>query len=111
MPLAEISTTPTNDAEKHTFDFAHQDLHRRLVDYLQPFTGDPLDAFVIDPFDVASGVSVWQHQIMHNQLDNLLHTPNYDMTQLNWDDRGSRENWVDDNYQAHQNYAQIVGFS
>lgn len=111
MGLAQIENVPQTDADKATFDFSHQDLHRMLIEYLQPlFPDEVLDAWVIDPFDAASEVNVYQHQNMHNQLDNLLGTPNYDMTTLNWQDPGSRAGWVNDNYQSHLNYSQIVGF-
>lgn len=110
MPLAQIENVPQTPADKGMFDFAHQDIHRRLIDYLQPLFSESLDAFVLDPFDVQSEVNVYQHQNMHNQIDSLLGTPNYDMTTLNWQDQGSRSDWVNNNYQSHLNYAQIVGF-
>lgn len=110
MALAQLEFVPQNDDDKHAFDFAHQDIHRRLIEYVQSIAGVPFDAFVLDPFDVNSEVNVYQHQDMHNQLDALLGTPNYDMTTLDWADPESRADWINDNYQAHLNYAQIVGF-
>lgn len=110
MPLADIETPPQTDADKAAFDFAHQDIHRKLITYLQPISDAQLDAWVLDPLDVASETTVYQHQAMHDQLDALLGTPNYNMTTLNWKDQGSRAAWVNDNYQAHLNYSQIVGF-
>jgi hypothetical protein len=110
MSLAQIENPPQNAADKAVFDFCHQDLHRRLIDYLQPLNPQVMDAWVLDPFDAGSEVNVYQHQNMHNQIDSLLNTPNYDMTELTWDDPGSRASWVDNNYQSHLNYAQIVGF-
>ena len=110
MALAQIEITPQSAADKAWFDFAHQDLHRRLIDYLQPIAPDELTAFVLDPLDVNTPTAIYQHQDMHNQLDALLNTPSYDMTVLDWQDQDSRSNWVNDNYQSHLNYSQIVGF-
>jgi hypothetical protein len=108
MSLAQIENVPENAEDKAWFDFNHQDLHRRMIEYLVPITTD-LDAFVIDPFDVRNQSAVLQHQVMHNELDALLNTPNYDMTQLNWDDPDSRSLWFENNYSSHTNYAQITG--
>ena len=110
MALAQIQNTPQTEQDKGVFDFSHQDIHMRLIDYLQSLDPAVLDQWVLDPFDVASEVNVYQHQNMHNQLDNLLGTPNYDMTTLNWADQGSRSDWVNNNYQSHLGYSQIVGF-
>jgi hypothetical protein len=110
MPLADIENPPQNATDKHAFDFAHQDIHRRLIDYMQSLiTGLTLDAFVLDPFETTDNTTVYQHQTMHNELDALLGTPNYDMTSLNWQDAGSRGNWVDNNYQSHLAYSQLTG--
>lgn len=109
MPLADIANPPVSDTDKHAFDFAHQDIHRRLIDYLQPLVAYTLDAWVLDPFDTSTNGTVYQHQNMHNELDAILGTPNYDMTSLNWEDQGSRESWVDNNYESHVAYSQILG--
>jgi hypothetical protein len=108
MSLAQLENVPQTADEKHWFDFNHQDLHRRMIEFLVPITTN-LDAWVMDPFDVTNQTAVLQHQVMHNELDALLHTPNYDMTTLNWADADSRGNWVSNNYSSHQNYAQITG--
>lgn len=110
MPLADIENPPQNETDKQAFDFAHQDIHRRLIDYMQSLvTGLTLDAYVLDPFDTSSNATVYQHQTMHDELDSLLGTPNYDMTTLDWHDRGSRENWVSNNYESHIAYSQLTG--
>lgn len=110
MSLPQIEDVPQTPEDKAWFDFNHQDLHRRLIDYLQPISPDTLDAWVLDPFEVDQATAIYQHQTMHNELDSLLGTPNYDMTVLNWQDPDSRGNWVNNNYQSHLNYSQIVGF-
>jgi hypothetical protein len=110
MPLADIENTPQNLTDKAQFDFAHQDIHRRLIDYMQSLvTGLTLDAYILDPLHVTDQATVYQHQTMHNELDMLLGTPNYDMTSLNWEDAESRGNWVDNNYQSHLAYSQLTG--
>jgi hypothetical protein len=108
MSLAQIENVPATLDDKRWFDFNHQDLHRRMIDYYALVDTD-LDAFVMDPFDVNNQTAVLQHQIMHNELDAILGTPNYDMTTLNWGDADSRGNWISNNYQSHQNYAQLTG--
>jgi len=108
MSLAQIENEPQTREDKAWFDFNHEDLHRRTNDYLAPIT-TTLDSFVMDPFDPFNQTTVLQHQAMHAALDAVLNTPSYDMTTLNWQDPDSRSNWISNNYQSHQGYAQLTG--
>lgn len=109
MPIPNFQNSPQTDADKGLFDFAHQDHHRSLIDFLQPTTDTLLAEFVLDPLPVDSATVIYQHQQMHDQLDELLGTPSYDMTSLNWRDPASRGEWVANNYNSHVNYAQVTG--
>jgi hypothetical protein len=108
MPITPFETVPQNATEKDQFDFAHQDHHNQIAQFFQT-SGTTLDVFVLDPLQVESGSAILQHQAMHDQLDALLGTPNYDMTVLNWADTASKAQWVGNNYQAHLNYANLLG--
>jgi hypothetical protein len=108
MSLSQIEDTPQTLTDKAWFDFNHQDLHRRIIDYLVPITTN-LDSWVMDPFDWRNQTAVLQHQTMHAELDAVLGTPSYDMTTLNVDDPDSLSNWITNNFTSHQNYAALTG--
>ena len=107
MTVANIYQNPKTWEEFATWSFAHQAHHRDIARVIFELTGTRLDQFVLDPFN-PNEEEGWlvTHQIMHQQMDDILGISGYVLSNVEWDDPEALAVWLrhhgDEHYQASQ---------
>ena len=88
MTVAQLYNVPRTSAEISIWSFANRDSHNLIVQALQTkknTTG--LLTFVLDPLPTVDYSNfLLRHQLMHNQMDAVLHIGGNDFTGINFDD-------------------------
>ena len=68
---------------------------------------------MLDPFDPknpdAMGKWTYQHQDMHLTLDQQIGLAGFDLTDVDWQDRGQLAGWIFLNASEHYNASLILG--
>lgn len=109
MSLPRLYAFPNSEDEWRSWTFNHAANHydwvnapkaagKMLVQY-------PLD--LIDPRDL--GMWLYQHQVMHNQVNALLQTSGFDLTVLDWEDPDQLRNWINLNGAEHVRISAALG--
>lgn len=111
--IAALYNVPSTQEEFDVWSFAHAahhaDIIRRLVQ-LGVAKGGTLDSYVLDPFNRKEpGVWLYQHQVMHQQMDPLLGIEGYDLLDANFDDKENLAGWIWLNSDEHRQAANILG--
>jgi hypothetical protein len=103
--LANLYNVPSTDAERAEWAFAHmahhRDINRRLYELVKAALPEyPLDQ--INPSD--TGQWEYQHQLMHDNQNQLLGIQGQDLTGIDWKDQNLLAGWVwlngNEHYQA-----------
>ena len=82
---------------------AHQQAHRQAALATNTFLP------IIDPFDESNATAreAWlaDHARAHNEVNAYLKIAGADLTELNWENPGEVQAWVDLNFLEHQQWA------
>lgn len=112
MALDQISVVPQSPDDVKRWSFAHManhlDIIRRVYETTTPVlpatTPPPLslNAFPLDPLD-PDNLDQWlyQHAIMHVQMDAALGIAGFDLLDLDWHDRDQLIEWINFNSDEH----------
>lgn len=108
MALAQISATPSTQDELNSWSLSHADHHTNIIlaiNRRQTAASTTLTQFttyVLDPLD-PENMSTWlyQHAVMHNQMNQALGIQGYDLNSLDWNDEGSVADWMAKNWDEH----------
>lgn len=111
--VAAIYNVPSTKDELDAWSFAHaahhNDIIRRLLE-LGVAKGGSLDQYVLDPFNPKEpGVWLYQHQVMHQQMDPLLGIDGFDLLDADFSSQDNFAGWVWLNAQEHFQAANILG--
>ena len=110
MALAALYNLPGSQEELDEWSFAHAAHHRDLIDAIQRKFGLFSDSYVLDPFNPKDmGTWLYQHQTMHFTLDAQIGLSGFDLTDVDWQDRGQLSGWIYLNANEHYNAALILG--
>ena len=122
MALAQINEIPRTDDDMKRWSFSHmanhRDIIRRIYEITTPVppatTPAPisLNPWPLDPFDPNNlGEWLYQHQIMHQQMDAILGIAGYDLLGLDWSDPDQIVEWIGFNSNEHVQASKILGIA
>jgi len=122
MALSEIVQTPLTPDEVRRWSFAHMANHRDIVRRVYetstpvpPATTPPptsLTIFPLDPLD-PDNLDQWlyQHSIMHIQMDAVLGIDGYNLLDLDWRDPEQLREWISFNSDEHVIASRLLGIA
>lgn len=109
MSLPALYSIPTDEASWSAWSFVHAANHYDWI--VAPKTaGKGLSQFALDVIDPDNvGLWIYQHQVMHNQVNALLGTPGVDLTSFDWQDPDQFQNWLNLNAAEHIRISAALG--
>ena len=95
MGLASLYNVPSTDNEMDDWAFAHQANHRDINRVISQVFNLQLPEYVLDPINQRE-IEVWlyQHQLLHQAMDDILGISGYDLLDVNWQDPNDRAGWI-----------------
>jgi hypothetical protein len=110
MGLASLYNTPQDPVSLAEWSFSHAANHADIVRFILAQKGVQLTSFVLDPLDPTNPkIWVYQHQLMHNQMNQVLGVAGQDLTGLDWTDPEALSQWIDDNASEHLQVSSKLG--
>ena len=102
MPVPTLFQTPRTPEEMAVWSFAHQAHHRDIARIIFESQGIRLDEFVLDPFDPKEEEGwLTTHQIMHQQMDEVLGISGYVLSSVDWNDPDQLKMWLSKHGNEH----------
>lgn len=96
---------PGTPEEHAMWSFAHAAHHLDIINVIYVTRQIALSQFVLDPFNPEdeSAMENWsyQHQTMHQEMDQVLGISGFDLTDINWQDKAQRAAWISLNAAEH----------
>ena len=112
MSLAALWNIPETEAQLAQWSFVNASAHADIVRVIFQRVGVVLDSFVLDPFNPKDPASfdpwVYQHYVMHQQMDAILGIQGYDLTSVDFTDDGNLAGWIQSHAVEHQQAGQIL---
>jgi hypothetical protein len=113
MSLAALWNIPKTSDQLAQWSFVNAAAHRDIVRIIFQKSGRQLDSYVLDPIRPhdEDNFQAWlyQHQVMHQQMDAILGIQGYDLLELDFSDDGLTAGWVQSHAIEHQQAGQILG--
>lgn len=110
MSLAGIFNIPGDPDELHQWAFDHMANHRDILKAIREQYGLLLNEYPLDPIPPNDlGVWSYQHQIMHDQMNQVLGISGLNLTNVDWDDVGQRTAFVYSNATLHREASGLLG--
>ena len=107
--IAALYNVPSNEFELNSWAFAHAAHHRDINRTIYIATGVELAEYVLDPFNPQNiGVWLYQHQVMHQNQDEVLGISGYDLLEVDWRDKDQLAGWILLNATEHMQAANIL---
>jgi hypothetical protein len=102
MGLASVWNVPTTDDEIAAWSFNHANEHFLIRAAVLAQHNIALPEYVLDPVNLADPAAFLdQHQQIHNATDAILGISTLDLTDVDWNDPGQREGWIQLNATLH----------
>lgn len=116
MALEVLYEVPTDATSLARWSFAHMAHHRDIIRAIFEQKNKVLSEYQLDPFNPSADdfeTWVYQHQIMHDQMEAVLGDAlsNFDLTEIDWQDRAGLVTWINTHAIEHVQAAQILGVS
>jgi hypothetical protein len=107
--IADLYNVPSTDAERAQWSFAHMAHHRDIAAKIYLLTKIHLPEFILDPID-PNDTGQWedQHQIMHDNQNQLLGIEGQDLTGVDWKDQRLLTAWIWLNVNEHVQASNIL---
>jgi len=110
MGLAGIFNVPgtPNEFASWATDHAahHHDVDRRILETKQI----QIPQFVLDPINpIDLGVWIYQHQALHTAENAALSLSGFDLTDVDWRDKGQFSGWIFLNAVEHRAFSNALG--
>jgi hypothetical protein len=113
MSLAALFNIPQTEDQLAEWSFANAAMHTDIVRLIFQKYGQELQQYVLDPFVPTDpdGMQTWlyQHQIMHQQMDAVLGISGYDLTDVDFTNQGILAGWIQSHANEHVQAGQILG--
>jgi hypothetical protein len=102
MAVASIANIPEDGESLLQWSFAHMAHHADLISYFQRTNNATLPLYPLDPVNPDDmGAWFYQHQLMHNNQNQLLNIQGVDLLDVDWTDPTQRAIWIDLNFREH----------
>ena len=111
MSIAALWNAPVDQVQLAQWSFANAAAHADIIRVVFERAGRQLDSYVLDPFDPRQdGFDLWlyQHFVMHQQMDAILGIQGYDLTDVDFGDAGSLAVWTAAHAVEHMQAGQIL---
>jgi hypothetical protein len=110
MTVASLFNVPTTDDEMRQWSFAHMAHHRDINAAIQQNYSITLPLYILDPVDMNDPKAFLdQHQLMHNNTDQITGVAGFDLSEVNWSDPQQRAGWIYLNAQLHTQESAALG--
>ena len=110
MALAALYNVPGSNEELAQWSFAHAAHHQDLIRAVQEKFGLTSQEYVLDPVNPDDmGTWIYNHQVAHWLLDAQIGGSGFDLTDVDWKDRGQLAGWIWLNAVSHYNYSLVLG--
>jgi hypothetical protein len=107
--LADLANVPVTDEERATWLFAHMAHHRDINAKIYLLIKVALPEYTLDPVDPNDpGEWEYQHQVMHDNQNQLLSIQGQDLTGINWKDQNLLSGWIFLNLSEHFQASNIL---
>ena len=112
MSVADVFNFPAGEADTARWSLLHMILHRSQLRALYLKRNIVLAEYILDPLP-ADDLRLWlqQHQQMHNDLDSVIGVSPENLTEVSWDDEGSKAGWIQAHAQLHQLETNLLGIT
>ena len=108
--VAALYNVPSTQEELNTWAFCHAAHHLDINRTIYLRTGTTLASYVLDPLDLDNfGTWLYQHQVMHQNMDAILQINGYDLLDANLKDPNEFAGWIFANSDEHKQAADILG--
>jgi hypothetical protein len=108
--LADLYNVPTTDEERAQWSFAHMAHHRDINQRIYDLIRVALPEYIIDPINVDDpGDWDYQHQLMHDNQNQILGILGQDLTGAEWKDERLLAGWIFLNSNEHYQASAILG--
>jgi hypothetical protein len=111
MGIAEIQAPPTTPDEMLSWSFVHMAHHRDIVRRIQETKSVNLTEYPLDYFspEGTRGTNwLYNHAVMHNQMDQVLGIQGFNLNSLDWQDPDSVATWFDQHAAEHQQAGELL---
>lgn len=103
--LAALYNVPSTDQERSQWSFAHMAHHRDINFKIYQLIDVALPEYLLDPLDPNdTGTWEYQHQLMHDNQNQLLGIQGQDLTGVDWKNQQILAAWIwlqaSEHYQA-----------
>jgi hypothetical protein len=110
MAVADLSNIPEDYESMMVWSFAHMAHHIDLNAYLARTKTVTLPIFPLDPINPMDlGTWGYQHQVMHNNQNQLLGIKGNDLLDVDWTNQSQRAAWIWLNFTEHLQATNITG--
>lgn len=93
--IAGLYNVPSSEPEFQHWAFTNMAHHRDIIRIIYELSLIKLDEFVLDPFNPADpGVWLYQHQLMHQQQNEVLGIAGYDLLDVDFKDPNQLAGWI-----------------
>ena len=107
--LADLVNVPRTDEERAIWSFAHMAHHRDINAAIYRLIAVALPEYILDPIDVNdSGQWEDQHQLMHDNENQILGIQGQDLTGVDWKNPELLTAWIWLNASEHYQAAEIL---
>jgi len=108
--LASLYNVPSTDEERAQWAFAHMAHHRDISRRIYLLVKVALPEYILDPIDPNDpGEWEYQHQIMHDNQNEILGIQGQDLTGIDWSNRNLMAAWIQLNSSEHYQASNILG--
>jgi hypothetical protein len=107
--IASLYNVPTTDEERSQWAFSHMAHHRDINAKIYLLVKIALPEYILDPVNM-DDVGTWeyQHQLMHDNQNQILGIEGQDLTGLDWKDQRLLAAWIQLNSLEHLQASNIL---
>lgn len=110
MGLANLWNIPNTPESLAAWSFSHAAHHRNIIEAIYRQYSTAVAEYIIDPINLDDATGFFDnHQIMHNQMNEVLNLANYDLSQVDWQDSGELASWINLNAINHRQASDLLG--
>ena len=107
--LASLANVPGTDEERAFWTFAHMAHHRDINARIYLLAKIALPEYILDPVNINdAGDWEYQHQLMHDDQNQILGITGQDLTGIDWKDQRLLAAWVQLNFNEHLQASNIL---